>query len=50
MRPLIIIAVGEFQEGVRNRWVISATLLLAVLAFSLALLGARPLAKPGLAP
>ena len=34
IRPLLLLAVEEFQEGLRNRWVISAVLLLAILAFS----------------
>ena len=45
MRALLILAVGEFQEGLRNRWVISAALVLALLAFSLALLGTSPIGE-----
>jgi Cu-processing system permease protein len=45
MRPILILAVAEFQEGLRNRWVLSAALLLAALAFSLALLGSSPIGE-----
>ena len=45
MRALFILAVEEFQEGLRNRWVISAALVLSLLAFSLALLGASPIGE-----
>jgi len=45
MRPIWILAAEEFREGLRNRWVISAVLLLATLAFSLALLGSSPIGE-----
>jgi Cu-processing system permease protein len=45
IRPLLILAAEEFQEGLRNRWVISAVLLLTILAFSLALLGTSPIGE-----
>ena len=45
IRPLLILAAEEFLEGLRNRWVISAVLLLATLAFSLALLGTSPIGE-----
>jgi len=45
IRPLLLLAAEEFQEGLRNRWVISAVLLLAILAFSLALLGSSPIGE-----
>jgi Cu-processing system permease protein len=45
IRPLVYLAIEEFQEGLRNRWVISAVLLLAILAFSLALLGTSPIGE-----
>jgi Cu-processing system permease protein len=45
IRPLLLLAAEEFQEGLRNRWVISAVLLLAILAFSLALLGTSPIGE-----
>ncbi|MBF0399513.1 MAG: ABC transporter permease [Magnetococcales bacterium] len=42
MSPVIIIAGKEVRDSIRNRWVVSATLLLAGLAFSLAFLGSAP--------
>jgi Cu-processing system permease protein len=45
IRPVLILAAAEFEEGLRNRWVLSAVLLLAVLAFSLALLGSSPIGE-----
>jgi Cu-processing system permease protein len=45
IRPLLLLAAEEFQEGLRNRWVISSVLLLAILAFSLALLGTSPIGE-----
>lgn len=45
MRPLLVLAGAEFREGVRNRWVLSCVLLLATLAFALALLGASPIGE-----
>jgi Cu-processing system permease protein len=37
-----VIALQEVKNGLRNRWVLAATLLLAVLALSLTLLGSAP--------
>jgi Cu-processing system permease protein len=37
-----VIALQEIKNGLRNRWVLAATLLLAVLALSLTLLGSAP--------
>lgn len=45
IRPIAILAVAEFEEGWRNRWVLSAVVLLATLAFSLALLGSSPIGE-----
>lgn len=45
IRPVLVLAASEFQEGLRNRWVVSAVLLLATLAFSLALLGSSPIGE-----
>ncbi|MCC7281846.1 MAG: ABC transporter permease [Acetobacteraceae bacterium] len=42
MRTIAIIALKEIQEGLRNRWVLATTLLLAGLALSLAFLGSAP--------
>lgn len=45
MRAVITLAIEEFQESLRNRWALSAIILLATLAFSLALLGAAPMGE-----
>jgi Cu-processing system permease protein len=37
----------EIREGVRNRWVVAATLLLAALALTLAFLGSAPAGRVG---
>ncbi|MDJ0948297.1 MAG: ABC transporter permease subunit [Alphaproteobacteria bacterium] len=42
MRAVLTIAGREIREGIRDRWVLAATLLLAVLALALALLGSAP--------
>lgn len=41
-RPLLILADREFRDGLRNKWVVGATLILAALAFALTLLGSTP--------
>jgi Cu-processing system permease protein len=42
MRPVLIIAAKEVRDGLRNRWVLAATALLALFALTLAFLGAAP--------
>jgi Cu-processing system permease protein len=42
MRNILIVARKEIQEGLRNRWVLATTLLLAALALSLTFLGSAP--------
>lgn len=42
MRAVLIIAVKEIRDGMRNRWVVATTLLLAALALTLTFLGAAP--------
>jgi Cu-processing system permease protein len=42
MRTLAVIAGKEIRDGLRNRWVVAMTLLLAVFALTLAFLGAAP--------
>lgn len=42
MRQVWIIAIKELRDGLRNRWVIAATVLLALFALTLAFLGAAP--------
>lgn len=47
MRQIVIIAIREFNDGLRNRRVIATTLLLAALALTLALLGSAPTGTVG---
>ena len=47
MRTIVIIAFKEIQEGLRNRWVLATTLLLAALALSLTFLGSAPTGNVG---
>ncbi len=42
MKPVLVMALAEIQEGIRNRWVVASILLLSVLAVSLTLLGSTP--------
>jgi Cu-processing system permease protein len=42
VRSVVIIAGKEIRDGMRNRWVVATTLLLAALALTLAFLGAAP--------
>jgi len=47
MRALAIIAVKEVRDGLRNRWVLAITALLAVLSLSLVFLGSAPVGNVG---
>ena len=47
VRNIVIIAGKEIQEGLRNRWVLATTLLLAALALSLTFLGSAPTGNVG---
>jgi Cu-processing system permease protein len=47
MKTLLLVAGKEIREGVRNRWVVAATALLAALALTLAFLGAAPAGRVG---
>mgnify|MGYP001404429890 CR=1 FL=1 len=47
MRTILIIARKEIQEGLRNRWVLATTLLLAALALTLTFLGSAPTGNVG---
>lgn len=47
MKGLLLVTGKEIREGLRNRWVVAATLLLAALALTLAFLGAAPAGRVG---
>src|SRR5512145_576355 len=47
MRNMLLIAVKEIQESMRNRWVLATTLLLAALALTLTVLGSAPTGNVG---
>ncbi|KPF71338.1 hypothetical protein IP69_06465 [Bosea sp. AAP35] len=47
MQNILIIARKEIQEGLRNRWVLTTTLLLAALALTLTFLGSAPTGNVG---
>jgi len=47
MRNVVIVAGKEIQEGLRNRWVLATTLLLAALALTLTFLGSAPIGQVG---
>ncbi|OWV83258.1 ABC transporter permease subunit [Rhizobium sp. R693] len=47
MKNILIIARKEIQEGLRNRWVVAVTLLLASLALTLSFLGSAPTGNVG---
>ncbi|MFQ5972182.1 MAG: ABC transporter permease [Alphaproteobacteria bacterium] len=42
MSPVLTIAGQEIRDGLRDRWVVAATVLMAVLALSLVLMGSAP--------
>lgn len=47
MKTLLLLAAKEVREGLRNRWVVAATGLLAALALTLAFLGSAPTGTVG---
>jgi Cu-processing system permease protein len=47
MSNILIIAAKEIQEGLRNRWVLATTILLASLALTLTFLGSAPTGNVG---
>lgn len=47
MRAILIVAGKEIQEGLRNRWVLATTVLLAALALTLTFLGSAPVGIVG---
>jgi Cu-processing system permease protein len=50
MNPILVMAGKELSDGLRNRWVLGATLLLAGLAFALTFLGSAPTGALGVKP
>ena len=46
MKGILLIARKEIQEGLRNRWVLATTLLMAALALTLTFLGSAPRTMP----
>lgn len=50
MRVLRVLAVREVRDGLRNRWVLAVTLLLAALALALAFVGSAPVGEVGATP
>ncbi|WP_374649829.1 ABC transporter permease subunit [Dongia sp.] len=50
MSAALILAQKEISDGLRNRWVLGATLLLAGLAFALSFLGSAPTGQLGVKP
>ena len=50
MRAALVIAGQEFRVGLRNRWIVAMTLVLAALALSLTLLGSAPTGTVGADP
>lgn len=47
MKTILLLASKEIREALRNRWVVAATALLAVLALTLAFLGSAPTGSVG---
>lgn len=50
MKPCLIIAWQEIRDGLRNRWIVAAALLLAVFAISITHLGSAPVGNVGVSP
>lgn len=50
MTNLLAIAAREIRDGMRNRWVLATTLLLAALALTLTFLGSAPTGTVGASP
>jgi Cu-processing system permease protein len=47
MKTILLLSAKEVREGLRNRWVLAATALLAALALTLAFLGSAPTGSVG---
>jgi Cu-processing system permease protein len=50
VRAVHVIAAQEIRAGIRNRWIVATTLLMAALALSLTLLGSAPTGTVGVDP
>ena len=50
MRTVGIIAMREIREGLRNKWVLAITALMAALALTLTLVGSAPTGSVGVSP
>ncbi|MCR4269255.1 ABC transporter permease [Nitratireductor sp. ZSWI3] len=50
MKAVLIVALKEVQEGLRNRWVVASSALLATLALTLSFLGSAPTGSVGAEP
>ncbi len=50
MRQIVLIAGKELRDGMRNRWVLAVTLLLALFALTLSFLGAAPTGSVKVSP
>jgi Cu-processing system permease protein len=50
MRQIALIAGKELRDGLRNRWVLAVTLLLALFALTLSFLGAAPTGSVKVSP
>ena len=48
--PILALAKKELRDGVRNRWVLAVSVILAVLALALAYFGAAPSGEVGFTP
>ncbi len=47
MRAIRLLAINEFVDGLRNRWVAAAVLLLGTMALTLLLVGSAPTGSDG---
>ncbi|MBT5810029.1 MAG: ABC transporter permease [Rhodospirillaceae bacterium] len=50
MRPCLIIAWQEIRDGLRNKWILAAALLLSLFALSITHLGSAPIGAVGASP
>ena len=50
MRHILTLAGREIRDGLRNRWVLAITMLMAALALTLSFLGSAPTGNVGVGP